>query len=110
MELKPVPPPSVPGNRLGAFRWRVTDAAAGGSIPPISLRRAPDALEAARADNLAKPCLAGLRAERRTDLLQQRGRHSDHHRTRVIKSADQVQIVFEAACHRLDGHPGAVRL
>ena len=74
------------------------------------LRRAPDALEAARADNVAKPCLAGLRAERRTDLLQQRGRHADYHRTSVIKSADQVQIVFEAACHRLDGHPGAVRL
>jgi len=34
------------------------------------LRRAPDALEAARADNLAKPCLASLRAERRTDLLR----------------------------------------
>jgi hypothetical protein len=54
------------------------------------LRRAPDALEAARADNLAKPCLAGLRTERRTDLLRQRGRHADHRRTRIIKSADRV--------------------
>jgi hypothetical protein len=74
------------GNRLGAFRWRVTDAAAGGAISAHrwdaagevmrarddhrsgfygracknhvegGLRRAPDALEAARADNLAKPC------------------------------------------------------
>src|SRR6202011_2053128 len=50
-------------------------------------------------------------AGRRTDLLRQRGRHADHHRTRVIKVGRPVQIVFEAvACHRLDDHPRAVRL
>jgi hypothetical protein len=36
------------------YTLRTTDAG-----QPGRLRRAPDALEAARADNLAKPCLAG---------------------------------------------------
>jgi len=38
----PRPPPSVPGNRPGAFRWRVTDIAADGAgrSPPIGLRDA----------------------------------------------------------------------
>src|SRR6202011_724658 len=81
-----LPPPSVPGHRLGALRWRVTGwrdlhpsaygHAAGEVVRaraitamvlrsrlqnPVEgrLRRAPDALEAARPDYLANPCLAG---------------------------------------------------
>jgi hypothetical protein len=35
----PLPPPSVPGNRLGAFRWRVTGAAALPAPPRYRRRR-----------------------------------------------------------------------
>ena len=72
---------------------------------------APHVAEAARGDDLAQLRLAGLRAERRADLLRQRGRHADHRRAGIVEPADRVQIVLQAvAGHRLDDHPGAVRL
>ena len=56
------------------------------------LRGAPHLSEATGCDDLAQPCLAGLCAERRTDLLRQRGRNTDHRRSGVEQPADWVQI------------------
>ena len=75
------------------------------------LRRAPDALEAARPDYLANPCLAGLRRAPHRPAATARSARRPSSNPAELKSAARVQIVFEAvACHRLDDHPRAVRL
>ena len=59
------------------------------------LRRAAEAGEAAAGDDLAEPRLAGLRAERRSGLLRERGRHANHRGGRVVQAADRVEVVLQ---------------
>src|SRR5690348_14921353 len=54
-----------------------------------------DVAEPACGDDLTQFRLAGLGAERGTDLLRQGRRHADHRRGAVIEPADWVQIVFQ---------------
>ena len=60
--------------------------------------------------HLAQPRLAGLRAERRADLLRERRLRADQRRHRVEEPADRVQVLLDVvAGERLDQQPGAVR-
>src|SRR6266487_762525 len=70
---------------------------------------AADAFKAALHDYLLETRLACLRAERKANLLRERGRGTDNGRCRIKQCTERVEIVFEPVVgERLDNHPGAV--
>src|SRR5229473_5677079 len=71
---------------------------------------APDAFKAALHDYLLETRLACLRAERKANLLRERGRRANHRRCGIKQCTDRVEVVFELIVgERLDDHPGGVR-
>ena len=64
------------------------------------LRRAAEAREPARRDDVADPRLARLSAEREPDLLRQRGGRAEERREAVVGAPDRVEVVLDAVACR----------